>query len=144
MKIPPPASPIAPRRVAPARRTAAMEGASTALKAPPPDAAVGAAPAAPVNALSHPQAVFALQGEAPDAREEAARGAAMLDALDALQQGLLTSRGAGAEVSALQHLVLAGRARDRSGALDGDLAALMRAIELRAAVELAKRGRDVT
>lgn len=101
--------------------------------------ATEAAPAPASIATTAPVGLLALQTQAdPVMRDRAARrqGQAMLAALTALQKALLD----GQEATAVEHLAaLAALAHD---AADPALRGVLAAIRLRAAIELAKHGRD--
>lgn len=120
---------------APGRRAAGAgaEGFSlpaTAETRPP-------APAAPVGALGAAHAVMALQMDFGGRRQrQARRGAAALDALDKLQAGLL---GGADSARDLEDLAAQYAQREPSG--DDGLDDVLREIDVRAAVELAKRER---
>jgi len=104
-------------------------GAGTARRA---TATASAAPASSIDALLAMQAV-----EDPMAgrRKLVRRGRSLLDALDALQADLLVGRISEGHLNQLMALI--GQARDRQ---EPGLDALLDDIELRARVELAKRG----
>ncbi len=92
-------------------------------------------PSAPVAGLD---AILALQGvgDALEGRRRAVRrGRALLDGLDALEADLLAGRIATERLVALRDLMIRPEPADEPG-----LAAALAEIELRVAVELAKRG----
>ena len=99
----------------------------------PRAAATGtAAPAAGIDALLALQAVGdPLQGR----KRQVRRGRSLLDTLDALKADLITGQVSEGHLNQLMMLV--GQARDRT---EPGLDALLDDIELRARVELAKRG----
>jgi Class II flagellar assembly regulator len=119
-------------RVAPGCRGGA--GFAAHVHAPPPGPAGVAAPS-PLAALTTVLAAHAAQAEAGERRRALARGRNLLDELDQIRRGLLDG---GMREAALRRLAgLLGA--DRSAAADASLDAVLDEIELRAAVELAKR-----
>lgn len=96
-------------------------------------AVYGAAPAAPLDTLLALQAVGgALEGR----RRQLRRGRSLLDTLDALKADLLAGRISEGHLNQLMALI--GQAREGT---EPGLDAVLDEIELRARVELAKRGR---
>jgi len=121
-----------------ATRARAMPGPAFAMPPAPPTRAAGGAPGAGVAAVSLP-GLLALQEagvEAPGDRAARRRGRDILAALAALQRGLLDG-DSGEALPALARL-----ARDLPPAADPGLDAVLRAVALRARVELARRGLD--
>lgn len=95
-------------------------------------AAGGAAPASGIDALIALQSVAdPLAGR----KKQVRRGRSLLDALDALKADLLAGRASEGHLNQLMMLI--GQARDQT---EPGLDALLDDIELRARVELAKRG----
>ena len=95
-----------------------------------------AAGVAQVTALD---TILALQAEEPPAQRrarQAKRGRAVLDALERLEEGLLSGRAPGTLISELEHLQRTAKATGEPG-LDG----VLREIDTRLAVELAKLDR---
>ncbi|MBV8704221.1 MAG: hypothetical protein JO118_10975 [Acetobacteraceae bacterium] len=121
-----------------ALRAQATSGPAFAMEAMPPARAAGGAPAAGVAAVSLPGllALHEAGVEAPGDRAARRRGRDILAALAALQRGLL----GGDDGEALP--ALARLARDLPPAADPRLDAVLRAVALRARVELARRGLD--
>lgn len=97
-----------------------------------PAAAVSTQAAAPIDALLALQAV-----EDPTAgrKKQVRRGRSLLDTLDALKADLLVGRVSDGHLNQLMALI--GQARERT---EPGLDAVLDDIELRARVELAKRG----
>lgn len=123
------ASPVVgPRRA----KSAAPAGAF----APAQDAAPtrAAAPAAATAAVASVDALLALQAAPSGAQEAAERGAQMIDGLEALRLAALEGRSPKAAAAALR--AAAGRMRPQSD--PQDLNETLDAIDVRAAVELAK------
>jgi hypothetical protein len=98
-----------------------------------PAAAAALAPAHEIGALLALQAV---EDPTLGRRRQVRRGKALLDTLDEMQADLLLGRISPEKLDLL--MVLVGEARERCGS---GLDALLDDIELRARVELAKRGR---
>ncbi|MDX2233646.1 MAG: flagellar assembly protein FliX [Hyphomonadaceae bacterium] len=131
MKIDPTRPTAAP---APGRAARGAGGEGFAL---PPDAARAATATAPAAAVTAAHAVLALQMDDPGRRRrQSRRGAAALDALDRLQAALLSGADSSAALQTLEDQLAA---REPSG--DDGLDDALRAIDVRAAVELAKRAR---
>ena len=104
------------------------EGGTSARAA----ATSAAAPAAGIDALLALQAVAdPLSGK----KKQLRRGRSLLDTLDALKADLLTGHGTDSHLNQLMALI--GQAREHT---EPGLDALLDDIELRARVELAKRG----
>lgn len=98
-----------------------------------PATSYAAAPAGPLDALLALQAVdTATEGR----RRQMRRGRSLLDAMDAMKADLLAGRLSEGNLNQLMALI--GLARERT---DPELDGLLDEIELRARVELAKRGR---
>lgn len=117
-----------------ARRAGAASGEGFAL---PTEATKAAAAAAPVHAPSALGALMSLQMDEGRRQRQTRRAALSLDAMDALQAALL---GGGEDGRALAALRSQLSAREATGddALDG----VLREIDVRAAVEIAKRARS--
>jgi hypothetical protein len=116
------------------RRAGASGGDGFVL---PTEEAAPASATAPARAVSAPGALFALQLEEGGRRQrQARRGAAALGLLDRLQAGLLSGADPGAELASLAQ-GLAQREPTGDVGLDG----VLREIDVRTAVELAKRER---
>lgn len=97
--------------------------------------------AAPLRAAPGLDALIALQAVQPESarekrRREIKRGRGLLDALDGMKLALIEGRE---DAGALRHLV-ESLAERRAGTGDAGLDDALSAIELRAQVELAKRG----
>ncbi|MBX6329606.1 MAG: flagellar assembly regulator FliX [Pseudolabrys sp.] len=119
----------------------ARRAASGAFSLNEPDDAARAGAAAPLRAVASLEALIALQGvEDPLARRRraVARGRTALDALDALKLGLLDGT---VDAATLARLKRAGQGLTEATG-DALLDAVMREIDLRVAVELAKAGID--
>lgn len=99
-----------------------------------PRAAATAAPSAPA-AIDVLLALQAVGDERQDRRRQVRRGRSLLDALDAVKADLLIGRIGEGHLNQL--LALLSQARERT---DPGLDGLLDDIELRARVELAKRG----
>lgn len=132
MKIEPPRGPGA---TAAGRRTGAAGGEGFTLPAGETRAASAPTPTSSVAAVS---GLLALQFEGGGRRQrQTRRAAAALDTLDRLQASLLGGGESGADVSAL-----AAQLADREPTGDAGLDAVIREIDVRAAVEIAKRERS--
>jgi hypothetical protein len=130
MKVEPPRGPSAASTT---RRTSGADGAGFSLPAGEARATQAAAPTAPLTALD---AVLALQVDAGGRRgRQLRRGAVSLDALDRLTAALLDgSQGAGGDLAALSASL-----KDREPTGEDGLDSVLREIDVRTAVELAKR-----
>ena len=129
MKIEPPRGPGAPSA---ARRPNGADAAGFSL---PSEGVRPAAAAGAAHAVTSVNGLFALQIDGAGRRQkQLRRGAAALDTLDRLQAALLD--GADADVSEL-----AGHLADREPTGDPGLDSVLREIDVRAAVEIAKRQR---
>lgn len=125
------------RSAAPAvagRRADPAGGAGFAL---PADDARPAAAAAPMRGVMAVDAVLALQVDGAGRRQRQTRRAhATLDVLDRLQAGLLTGEAGNDDIAAL-----AAHLADREPTGEAALDDVLREVDVRAAVELAKRQR---
>jgi hypothetical protein len=113
-------------------------GSATAAPgfAPSVDAPQRAAPAAPTAPLTALDAIIALQSEETPARRrarQAKRGVQALDALEALEEGLLCGHAPATLKSDLERLARGAEATGEAG-----LDEVLREIDIRLAVELAK------
>jgi hypothetical protein len=135
MKIEPPRGPSATTS---SRRTTGAGGAGFSLPTGEARATPAASAAAPLTALD---AVLALQVDGGGKRRrQMQRGAASLDALDRLAASLLDgSDGGGGDIAAL-----AAALKDREPTGDAGLDSVLREIDVRTAVELAKREKRTT
>lgn len=121
-----------------ARAGARAPSASGGFALPPERSATPANAAAPAMGLSGIDALLALQAvDDPlvSRRKALRRGASLVDALEGLQADLLAGQASEGRLNRL--LALLGQPRDR---VEPEIAALLADIELRARVELAKRG----
>jgi Class II flagellar assembly regulator len=116
-----------------ARRAGAASGEGFAL---PTEAAKAATAAAPVSAPSALGGLLALQMGEGRRQRQTRRAALSLDAMDKLQAALL---GGGEDAHALAALRAQLDGREPTG--DRDLDDVLREIDVRAAVEIAKRAR---
>lgn len=116
-----------------ARRAGAVSGAGFTL---PTDAAKPASAAAPVSAPSALGGLLSLQMDEGRRKRQTRRAALSLDAMDKLQAALL---GGGEDAHALSELRTQLADREPTG--DAGLDDVLREIDVRAAVELAKRAR---
>jgi hypothetical protein len=123
------------RRVA-ATRSGASDFAAH-VQAPQTGAAGVPAPS-PLAALGTVLAAQAVQDGAGERHRALARGRSLLDELDLIRIGLLDGALPAATIRRLSALLQAGR----SSLADAKLNAVLDEIELRAAVELAKRQQD--
>jgi hypothetical protein len=130
MKIEPPRGPVA---ASSSKRTSAAHGAGFSLPTGEAKAPAAATAAAPLTALD---SLLALQVDTGGKRKrQLRRGAAALDALDRLQASMLSGGAdAGGDIAALK-----GALADREPTGDHDLDSVLREIDVRSAVELAKR-----
>ncbi|KAF0172232.1 MAG: flagellar assembly protein FliX [Hyphomonadaceae bacterium] len=130
MKIEPPRGPSATTG---SRRATGASGAGFSLPSGEARATPAASAATPLTALD---AVLALQVDGGGKRRrQLRRGAASLDALDRLAASLLDGGdGAGGDVA-----TLAAALKDREPTGDAGLDSVLREIDVRTAVELAKR-----
>ena len=130
MKVEPPRGPSA---TSGSRRASGAGGAGFSLPTGEARATQAASAAAPLTALD---AVLALQVDTGGKRRrQMQRGAASLDALDRLTASLLGgSEGAGGDIA-----TLAASLKDREPTGDEGLDSVLREIDVRTAVELAKR-----
>jgi Class II flagellar assembly regulator len=142
MKVPQTRSSTGPaqaRRVAPGRRGAPGFAAPVGE---PSGGPAGIAPPIPLAALSTVLAVQEAQDDTGEHRSALARGRSLLDELDRIRVGLLEGALPEASIRRLAGLLQAGR----PALSEAGLQAVLDEIELRAAVELAKRqmlqGRD--
>lgn len=94
------------------------------------------APAAPATGIDVLLALQGIPDPLQERRRQVRRGRSLLDTLDALKADLLAGRSSDGHLNQL--LALTGQARERT---DPGLDAILDDIELRARVELAKRGR---
>ncbi len=104
-----------------------------------PEEAPHVAAAAGVAHVTALDTILALQAEEPPAQRrarQAKRGRAVLDALERLEEGLLSGRAPGTLISELEHLQRTAKATGEPG-LDG----VLREIDTQLAVELAKLDR---
>jgi len=124
---------------APARSNALREAgaANAAYQRPAASAAGNSAPAQPMASLATLVAIQAVGERAGAQRRAARRGAAILDDLEALRLAVLEGRAGLAELDRMACRIES--VREASG--DRELESLVDAIELRAQVEIAKRGR---
>ena len=130
------------RGVGPASTTRKASSAAGAGFAPAADAPARTASAAPAGAAHSLDAILALQAEGVDPerrRRQMRRGAAALDALDGLVRALALGT---APASLKAELEAARRAAEATG--EPALDALLREIDIRVAVELAKLERANT
>jgi Class II flagellar assembly regulator len=114
-------------------------GSTTALFRLPTDGAAATAHTAMASSLAGLDSLFSVQqaGDSLARRQrKLSRGHRLLDDLEALK---LETLGAGASLATLQRLK-GSLASARDHAADPELDDLLAAVELRAAVELAKRG----
>jgi hypothetical protein len=95
------------------------------------------APLQPVNSLATLVAIQSIEERKAARRRATRRGALILDGLDALKLAILEGRGGQGELTRIAHGI--GSTREETG--DSGLDMLVDAIELRAKVEMAKRGR---
>jgi hypothetical protein len=117
-----------------ARRSGAASGQGFTLPTEGAKAAAATAPAGPVAALG---SLLALQMDEGGRRQrQLRRAAASLDAMDRLQAALL---GGGDDAAALAALRSEAAGREPTG--EPGLDAVLREIDVRAAVELAKRAK---
>ena len=132
MKIEPPRGPSA---AGASRRASGASGAGFTL---PSDGTRAASAPSAASSVATVDAVFALQIDGAGRRQrQARRGAATLDTLDRLQAALLDGSATGADLAALSsHLA------DREPTGDPGLDSVLREIDVRAAVEIAKRQRS--
>lgn len=130
MKVEPPRGPSATSTT---RRATGASGAGFSLPSGEARATQAASATAPLTALD---AVLALQlDEGGKRRRQMRRGAVALDALDRLAASLLDgSDGAGGDLA-----TLASALKDREPTGDDGLDSVLREIDVRTAVELAKR-----
>lgn len=130
MKIEPPRGPVA---ASSSKRTTPTQGAGFSLPTGQAKAASAAAPASPLTALD---SLLALQVDVGGKRRrQVRRGAIALDALDRLAATLLAGGdGAGGDLAALRSALA-----DREPTGDDGLDSVLREIDVRSAVELAKR-----
>ena len=132
MKIEPPRGPSA---VGASRRASGASGAGFTL---PADGTRAATAASAASSVATVDAVFALQIDGAGRRQrQARRGAAALDTLDRLQAALLDGQAGAADLAALS-----GHLADREPTGDPGLDSVLRDIDVRAAVEIAKRQRS--
>lgn len=117
-----------------ARRANAASGEGFSL---PTEAAKATAAAAPVAAPTALSALLSLQMDEGRRARQARRGTLSLDAMDALQAALLGGAEEGPALAALRSQ-LAGREPTGDDVLDG----VLNDIDVRAAVEIAKRSRN--
>lgn len=129
MKIEPPRGPAA---VSAPRRAASAEGAGFSVPTGEAKAAAAATAAAPLAALD---SLLALQVDAGGKRRrQVRRGTMALDALDRLAASMLAGGdGVGGDVAALKAALA-----DREPTGEADLDSVLREIDVRTAVELAK------
>lgn len=121
-----------------AARSNARGGSSTPFQVTYGGTAAQASSVAPAQAAAPIDALLALQAvEDPLSRRkrQVRRGRSLLDVLDALKADLLLGRASEDHLSQL--LMLIGQARERT---EPGLDAVLDDVELRARVELAKRG----
>ena len=117
------------------RRASGAGSEGFALPTGETKAAASAAPSSSVAAVS---GLLALQFEGGSRRQrQTRRAAAALDTLDRLQAALLSGGESGADLSQL-----AAHLADREPTGDAGLDAVIREIDVRAAVEIAKRERS--
>ncbi len=117
------------------RRAGGASGEGFTLPAGEVRAAAAAAPTSSVAAVS---GLLALQFEGGSRRQrQTRRAAAALDTLDRLQASLLDGAASAEDVT-----LLAGQLADREPTGDAGLDAVIREIDVRAAVEIAKRERS--
>jgi len=131
MKIEPPRGPSA----TPAGRSKGAAGGEGFTL--PAGEAKAAAPAAPTSSVAAVSGLLALQFEGGNRRRQTRRAAAALDTMDRLQAALLDGGGGGEHVALLK-----GQLAEREPTGDEGLDAVIRDIDVRAAVELAKRERS--
>jgi hypothetical protein len=122
------------------QRAGATRGASFQLSDPGASAAARAP--SPLRRAPALDALIALQAIEPELprerrRREIARGRSLLDALDGMKLAIVEGRDDGAALGALAARLAEARAATGEAGLDDALSA----IELRAEVEMAKRGR---
>jgi hypothetical protein len=125
-------SPSAPRRAG----QAVTPGFTPSAEEPPPSAR-----ASGVGGVATLDMVVALQADEPPAQRrarQARRGKASLDALEALEQGLITGRAPGSLRAELERLRCGAELTGEPGLDD-----VLREIDTRVAVELAKLERLV-
>lgn len=127
--------PRAPTAAAPSKRAGAAGATGFSVPAGETRAAAPASAAAPLTALD---AVLALQVDGGGKRKrQVRRGAQSLDALDRLAAAMLS--GGAAQAGDLDELRAALRDREPTG--DTRLDSVLQEIDVRSAVELAKRER---
>lgn len=127
------ADPTAIRR---AERNRGATGAFSVSTFAPEASGASSAP----SPLAAVDALIALQEQSDnleERRQSLRRGRDMLDLLDEMRHGLLAGTVSDASLTRLLSAVQA----ERGGVADRDLAGILNEIELRARVELAKRGR---
>jgi len=117
-----------------ARRAGAVSGEGFTL---PTDSAKPATAAAPVSAPSALGALLSLQMDEGRRKRQTRRAALSLDAMDKLQAALLSG---GEDAHALAELRAQLDGREPTG--DRDLDDVLREIDVRAAVEIARRAKD--
>jgi Class II flagellar assembly regulator len=126
------------RRVAAAR--SAASGFAAHVQAPQTEGPSDVPAPRPLAALGTVLAAQAAQDGAEERRRALARGRSLLDELDLIRIGLLDGALPVATIRRLSGLLQA----NRSSVADAQLNAVLDEIELRAAVELAKRQQDAT
>jgi hypothetical protein len=113
-------------------------GFAAHVEAPQTDRPAGVTASRPLAALGTVLAAQAAQDAAGERRRGLTRGRSLLDELDLLRIGLLDGALPAATIGRLSGLLQA----DRCSVADAGLNAVLDEIELRAAVELAKRQQD--
>ncbi len=132
MKVEPPRGPNASSAN---RRAGGDSGAGFTL---PAGDAKAAAPVAPTSSVAAVSGLLALQFEGGGRRQrQTRRAAAALDTLDRLQAALLGGGESGGDVA-----LLTSQLAEREPTGDDGLDAVIREIDVRAAVEIAKRERS--
>jgi hypothetical protein len=124
------------RRVTAAR--SGPTGFAAHVQAPQTDGPAGLAAPPPLAALGSLLTVQAAEDGDGERRRALTRGRSLLDELDLIRIGLLDGALPGATIRRLNGLLQA----ERCSVADAGLDALLDEIELRAAVELAKRQQD--
>ncbi len=137
MRITGPTRPNAPTSTS-AARGPGSGAAFTPFTAEEPAAAAGRSPMQPLASLDALIALQAFDPQRPDRRKAIRRGHDLLDTLDAMRLALLDGEPSAESLDRLASLVAERGPRDDE---ESGLESLLDDIDLRARVELAKRGR---